>query len=159
MSIYMKYGDIKGSVTDDKYKDTVELTGFEFGAGRGVSMKVGAEDEREATKPAFSELRVMKQLDKSTTDFFQEAISGDGNKKCAFYFVKTEGSSTQCYLEVEIENAMLSSWHIEGNGGNPTVTMTIAYTKVMQKNMERDKDNKSGTPKSAGYDLSKASKL
>ena len=156
MAIYMKYGDIKGSVTDDKYKDLVELIGLEFGTGRGVSMQVGGNSERESTKPAFSEIRITKKLDKSSTDFFQESTSGKGDKKCTFYFVKTEENSTECYLEVELEGAMVSSWNIASGGDNPTVAMTIAYTKLQQKNMERGVDNKSGTPNAAMYDLAAA---
>ena len=156
MAIYMKYGDIKGSVTDDKYPDTVELNGIEFGTGRGVSMKVGGSSEREATKPAFSELRFSKGLDNSTTAFFQEAVSGKGDKTCTIYFVKTEEDSTNCYLEIELEGSMISSWSLASGGDNPTINMTMAYTKLQQKNMKRDSANASGTPQAAGYDLEAA---
>ena len=156
MAVYMKYGDIKGSVTDDKYKDLVELLSIDFGNGRGVAMKTGGSGEREATKPSFSEIRLTKKLDKSSTAFFQESVSGKGDKKCTFYFVKTEEDSTECYLEVEIEGAMISSWNIASGGDNPTVAMTIAYTKLQQKNMERDAANKSGKPQAVMYDLAAA---
>lgn len=156
MAIYMKYGDIKGSVTDNKYKDTVAIGNINFGTGRGIAMQTGSGSEREASKPAFSEMRVSKALDKSTSQFFQEATSGKGDKTCTFYFVKTEGNSTECYLEIELEQAMLSSWAMESNGDNPQINLTIAYTKVQQKNMERDSDNTTGTPHAVGYCLKRS---
>ena len=37
MAIYMKFGDIKGSVTTDGFKDWIELGKFQWGVGRSVN--------------------------------------------------------------------------------------------------------------------------
>ena len=34
MALYMKYGDIKGAVTTDGFKDWIELNSFQWGASR-----------------------------------------------------------------------------------------------------------------------------
>jgi len=36
MALYMKYGDIKGAVTTDGFKDWIELNSFQWGVGRAI---------------------------------------------------------------------------------------------------------------------------
>lgn len=44
MAIYMKYGDIKGAVTTDGFKDWIELNSFQWG-------QVGTSERQRAARP------------------------------------------------------------------------------------------------------------
>ncbi len=46
MAIYMKFGDVKGEVTEDKHKGWIELNSFQFGVGRAVSSGAGGANAR-----------------------------------------------------------------------------------------------------------------
>ncbi len=38
MALYMKYGNIKGAVTTDGFKDWIELNSFQWGVGRHIGI-------------------------------------------------------------------------------------------------------------------------
>ena len=46
MAIYMNFGDIKGRVTTDGFKDWIELNSCQLGVGRGVSSGAGGAHAR-----------------------------------------------------------------------------------------------------------------
>ncbi len=159
MACYMKFDGINGGVTAQDYEGLVELTTVDFGLGRGVAMRTGMGGNRESTAPSFSEVRMTKVLDApAANNLLMETINGAGKGTCTLYFVKTDGDSTQCFLELEFSGAMFTSLTTQYGGGEVTYAVTMAYTKLQQKNMERDADNALGAPDIAGYDLALAAK-
>ena len=78
MAIYMNYNDkkIKGNVTAKGYEDWIDISSFQFGVGRGISMEVGQMANREATRPSLSEISLSKLMDGSSGGLFKESVSG-----------------------------------------------------------------------------------
>ena len=55
MALYMKYGDIKGAVTTDGFKDWIELNSFQWGASRNIGTAARGATTREHSEPNLSE--------------------------------------------------------------------------------------------------------
>ena len=51
MPIYMQIDGIKGSVTETKHKDWIQLNSFQWGVGRAISSPVGNTSDRRILRP------------------------------------------------------------------------------------------------------------
>jgi type VI secretion system secreted protein Hcp len=130
MPIYMKYGKINGPVTG-KYKGWIELTSCQFGVGRGISTPVGTSSKRESSAPNISEIVVTKAMDITSPLLFQEALTGEGTK-VIIEFAQSDKLQT-VYLQVELENAMVSGYSVSSGGDRPSESVSINSTKIMYK--------------------------
>ena len=74
----MKYGDIKGAVTTDGFKDWIELSSFQWGVGRARRLaRHAVRKTREGSEPSISEVVVTKRMDKASPKLWQDAVGGD----------------------------------------------------------------------------------
>ena len=161
MAIYMKFDGIKGSVTESKYKDQVELGSFQLGVGRHIDMHTGAGAERTAGLPNVSEITVTKLADASSTDMFKAAFYGEP-KKCEIAVVVQNKGAPEEIVKWVMENTMISGWSISGAGdGNslPSESLSLNFSKITQTTSSRGPDGKMGSPLSAGWDLSTNKKV
>ena len=99
MAIYMKFGDISGSVTTDGFKDWIQVNSFQWGVGRGVTSPHGSEDTREGSEPSVSEVVVTKRMEKASPKLWQDAVGGDFSAKVTIQFTSTTKDKVESYLE------------------------------------------------------------
>lgn len=130
--IYLKYGDIKGNVTESGHKDWIELDSFQFGAGRGISSARGSGSNREANEPSLSEITVSKAWDpKSSALLLQEAVSGTLDHTAQLHFTTTGGNKQETFLEIKLEQCGISGYSITGGRDDrPSETFSLNYAKI-----------------------------
>jgi type VI secretion system secreted protein Hcp len=156
MPIYLKFGTIQGSVTDETHKNWIELSSFNFGVGRGIGSPVGAKKDRDASAPSFSEITVSKTQDESSLALLQAAWGGSDAVDCEIHFVKTESNKLETYLTYVLGDVLLSGYSVSSGGDRPTETLSLNYAKIEYKVDTLDVKNKSKQNKSAVYDLALA---
>ena len=88
MAIYCKYGDIKGAVTTDGFKDWIELNSFQWGASRHIGTAARGATTREHSEPSLSEVTVTKLQDVSSPKLFLDSVAGKMDNKVTIKTVK-----------------------------------------------------------------------
>ena len=124
-----KFGDIKGEVSIDKFTDRVELGSFQWGVGVGVSSPSDStNNQRSTSQPSFSECTVTKSFDLSSCQFMQKCALGD-EMKVELAFIKSAGGENKPFMEVVLENVLISGMSISSGGDMPSESLSLNYTK------------------------------
>ena len=155
MPIYMKYGTIKGSVTEEGHIGWVDVSSFQWGVGRAVGSPTGRAANREAGAPSISEITVSKQLDKSSYAWLQEALKGTG-VDCEVHFVSTEAAQLRTYLSYKLTNCLVSGFSLSSGGDRPSESISINFTKFEFATTEFDDKHKATDSPKVSYDMSTA---
>src|SRR5262245_47340621 len=156
MPIYMKIDGVDGSVTATGHEKWIELQSCQLGTNRHVTNATGRGVNREASAPAVSEVVVTKDLDCSSTNLFRLSLWGEG-KKVKIDFCKTDKDKFEPYLQLELENTLVSNYSISGGGlALPGESLALNFTKITYNTIQMDDTNKTGKPDRASFDLATA---
>jgi type VI secretion system secreted protein Hcp len=159
VAIYMKYGDISGSVTTDGFKDWIQVNSFQWGVGRGVTSPHGSEDTREGSEPSVSEVVVTKRMEKASPKLWQDAVGGDFSAKVTIKFTSTTKDKVESYLEYEFTDTGLSGYSVSaGSDDAPQESLSLNFAKVSWKYSVLDAKT-SGKPEVVGWDLTQQKKM
>lgn len=155
MPIYMKYDGIDGAVTAAGHEKWIELQSCQMGVNRHVSTPTGRGANRESSVPTVSEIVITKEQDCASTELFKAALQGEG-KKVKIDFCKTDKDKFETYLQLELENTMVSSFNVSGSGGDnhsrPMESLSLNSTKILFVTTGMDASNKTGKPGRAQWD-------
>jgi type VI secretion system secreted protein Hcp len=131
MAIYLKFGDIKGDVTTDGWKDWILLESCQFGAGRGIGSAKNTGANREGSEPSLSEIVVSKSWDaKSSSKIFEESVSGPLDRKVEIHFSTTSDKKQEAFLIVKLKDAGISSYSVSSGGDKPSESLSINYGHI-----------------------------
>ncbi len=151
MSIFCKFGSIKGDATHEEHKDWIAVDSIQWGVGRSISTPVGAAENREASEPSVSEVTMTKDMDCASIHLFKEACTGNQGVDCTIHLVQT-GSPGRLVCEYKLTNALISGYSASSGGDTPTESFSINFTKIEFKYINYDQKG-SGTPATAAYDM------
>jgi len=158
MSIYCEFEGIKGDVTAAGFEGQINLSSFNFGVRRQISMVPGNVANREFSLPTITEITLTKGLDGSSPLLFKASVSAASGKPVKLHFVRTAEQSIQEYLCFELSDCIVSSYRISAQGGEgirPREELKLSYSTIIISHTQYDKSNKVGTPVRSGYDLAK----
>ena len=162
MPIYMEYEGIKGSVTETGHKQWIDLESAQLGTHRNVKDPTGSNINREASVPSVSEIVVTKTQDDASADLFKAALCGTG-KKVTIHFCRTAEGPNQpvkMYLEVVMENTLISSYNISGHGGagsdRPMESLSLNFAKINYKAINTSVGASDTSPTTIMWDLGEA---
>lgn len=153
MPIYMKLGSVAGSVTEEGHKGWIELNSFQFGVGRGISSPTGAQKDRDASAPSFSEITVTKQQDESSLGLVEAGWGGSEAVDVEIHFVRTENKKLDTYLKFKLTDVLVSGYSMSSGGDRPSESLSLNYAKIEYAQDTFDVKNKSKANKSTTYDL------
>jgi type VI secretion system secreted protein Hcp len=157
MPIFMHYPEIPGDVTTKGHEKWIELSTCILGNIRTFTnpSKSGYGD-READTPIVTELGIAKLLDDASIGLWCASLgfgpAGEG-QTVQIDFCKTDTSQPEPYLQLTLENTLISSYGLSGAGDRPTETLNLNFTKVEFKYTGMGPANDTGTPQVASYDL------
>lgn len=156
MPIYMKYDGIDGQVTSAGHEKWIELESCQLGVNRMITSPSGRGANREASAPSVSEIVVTKMQDSASANLFKASLWGEG-KLVKIDFCKTDKDKLENYLQLELENTLVSSFSTSGAGGDthsrPMESLSLNFTKITYVTTNMDKDNKTAKPDRAMWDL------
>ena len=153
IKIYMQFGDIKGDVTEINHKGWVELNSSSYASERSVKQETGSSN-RSVSKPSVLSLELTKQMNLSTQGVFKEAHYGTGTDVCIIDFTDDKG----IFMRYNLHKAILSDYHVVAISGSdrPHETFKLSFTVIDTRYTPTDG---TGSPSSAGYDISKGTNL
>ena len=152
MALYMKYGDVKGAVTTDGFKDWIELSSFQWGASRSIGTAARGSTTREHSEPTLSEITVTKLTDVASPKLFLDSVAGKLDNKVTIKFTTTTKGKIETFLTYEMENTGLSHYSMSSGGEAPMESLSLNYTKITETFSGMD-PGISGSPETVGYDL------
>src|SRR5690349_2810657 len=126
----MKYGDIKGAVTTDGFKDWIELTTFNWGVTRAVGSAARSPTSREGTEPELHEITVTKMTDVASPKLFLDSVGGKLDNKVTISFTTTAKGKVEKYLTYELEDTGLSHYSLSSSGDMPMETLSLNFVKI-----------------------------
>jgi type VI secretion system secreted protein Hcp len=130
VAIYMKFGDVKGQVTTEGFKEWIELYSFQYGVGRGVSSGAGGA-RREGSNPSISEITVTKAYDKASPKLYEDALAGAFNTKVEIKMTSTTKDKVDTYLAYELTNCGISGYSASSGGDVPSESLSLNFSKIM----------------------------
>lgn len=151
MAIFLKIDSIKGSSTDENFKDQIELQSFQWGAGLGVGSPRGG--DRTTSEPSVSEITTTKVLDKSSEGLFKALLKGDPVGKGTISFVAASKGESVAFATLELEDIIVSGYSMSSGGQDlPNESISLNFTKFDWSFTGRDK-KQGGSPTHLIYDL------
>lgn len=152
----LDYEGIQGSTTLTDYENKIEVLSYSGGVGRGISTPTGPAGSREASAPSVSELSVFIALDtKANMKLLQAAFIGTG-KTVKLIGLRSQGSGgMQKFMEIEMNNTMISSLNQEGSNGNQVyINLSLNFTKIkFTTTGVNPQTGQPTTPESFTYDI------
>jgi len=156
MPIFMNYDGIPGDVTATKHEGWIECSSFQWGVGRGITAASSSEADREGSAPSVSEIVITKPNDIASLNLFRASLglapAGEG-KLVKIDFCKTDAGSLEAYIHIELTNTLVSGYSISSGGDRPQESVSLNFTAVQITNTPMGKDNSTGTPDTANYDM------
>jgi type VI secretion system secreted protein Hcp len=132
----------------------IDVLSFSFGVSQTAVYGAGASGkEAKAGRADFSNLTIMKVLDKTTPLLFDHSASGNILKKVYLLYDKPVGDKQQDYFRIWIKDALITSVQLSGSNENPTESVSFAF-QAEEIAYRPEKDD--GTLDAAlrkGYDL------
>jgi type VI secretion system secreted protein Hcp len=163
MTIYMKIDGIDGNVTTKGYEKWIEVNELDWNVNRSIKSKPGVVADREATKPAISELRLKKQMDQTSPLIFTEACVGKAKPSVKIHLCQT-GESISPYMEYTLNNVLFSNYSVkidkDTEESHATLeSISLNFDKVEMKYTPYSAAHEADSPVPAGYDLTTAAKV
>jgi type VI secretion system Hcp family effector len=158
MPIYMQYDGITGSVTTKGHEKWIELLSCSFRSDRAITSANGRGTNRESSAVSVGELMISKYLDCATSSLLRANLSGDG-RKVKIDYCKTDKDKWETYLQLELENALVSSFCTSGGDSSdrPVENLNLNFTKITWVTTLMDDKNSAGKPDRGMYDLAQGS--
>ncbi len=162
MALYMKFGDIKGDVSEAGHKDWLLLESISLGFSRYLTSAVGAGQNREGSTPDFQDVHITRTTDKATPELMRHALAGGKGGQGAEVTIDftTSDKDPFVYYQLKLTDVLIGSYQQSGSGGGagnrPSDSISLNFRKFEAKFFPRDQANKQGTPVMAGYNLSTA---
>ena len=157
MPIYLQYdsGKVKGDVTATGHEQWIEVSSFNWGAGRAIVTKTGKVANRESSAPAISEVTLTKEMDDTTVALLQEALTGEG-VWAQLDFCKTDSGKLEVYATYLMENCMISGYSVSSGGDRPQESLSFNFTAIECKVVPMGGSGKGTDASSVTYDLATA---
>jgi type VI secretion system secreted protein Hcp len=152
---FLKLKDIPGESTDDKHKDWIEILSYSWGVNQQAaqSSAVGGPTSGKAT---FSDLSVVKLLDKASPKLMLHCASGKAIPEVILEFCKA-GGDKQKYLELKLTNCIVSSYRpggsAQGSESIPLEEISLNFLKMEMTYNQMDEKGASKGSVPAHWDL------
>jgi len=155
MSIFIKFGNIEGSVSESGHKNWSHAEAVNFNCSRRISQKVGYNYNRNVSMPNLREVAILKDSDKSSPQIFRQLIDGKPIDQVQIHLCHT-GKSLETNKEYTLHNVLVTHYEDTSlsDGNHPGKEyIRLNFTKVETRFTPYDSAGKAGSPVSVGYDL------
>jgi len=124
---YLNLDGIKGESLDDKHKDWIELTGFSHGITQPVSQTKSSAGGAATGHTQHGDFGILKYVDAASPKLYEAASNGKHFSKAKIEVCRAGGSQVQ-FLEINLEEVMVSQIHVESGHNGTTSTTTPGAT-------------------------------
>ena len=132
----------------------IDVLSFSWGVSNTSVYGAGASGkEAKAGRADFSNLTIMKVLDKTTPLLCDHCASGDILKKVYILYDKPVGNAQQDYFRVYLQDALVTSVQLSGSNENPTESISFAFQAVEIAYKAENDDGTLAAAVPKGFDL------
>jgi len=132
----------------------IDILSFSWGVSQTSVYGTGASGkEAKAGRADFSNLSIMKVLDKTTPLLCDHCASGDILKKVYILYDKPVGTAQQPYFRIWLKDALVTSVQLSGSNENPTESVSFAFQGVEVAYSPEKDDGTLDAAVRKGYDL------
>ena len=152
VNAYLLIDGVEGPSTSKP--NHIDILSFSWGVSQTQTYGAGASGkEAKAGRADFTNLSIMKVLDKTSPLLMDHCASGDILKKVTLLYDKPVGDKQEDYFKIELTDALITSVQLSGSNENPVESVSFAFQKVAEAySAEGDDGALTGfVPK--GYDL------
>jgi type VI secretion system secreted protein Hcp len=142
---------IKGESTDDKHKGSIHIESFSWGV-TNPSPGGGGGGGGGAGKATFQDFHFTKSEDSTSPELFLRCASGQRIKKATLY-VREAAARGGEFLQVELENLLVSSFSQAGSGDTPSESISLNFTKITFSHTPLSTDGTAPGVVRTGWDL------
>lgn len=144
--IYVKFEqEIKGTVTVKGHEDWIEFNSYSLSATRHIQVQ-GA--DRDVSHANISEFMLTKGADKTSPEFFIQALVGTAFTKATIVVMHASGSGKngQRLLTIELEKPIVSSFSTQcATNGRPEEHLSLNYISIKYTYNHFDGDVEKGS--------------
>ncbi|MDR2014384.1 MAG: type VI secretion system tube protein Hcp [Azoarcus sp.] len=150
---FLKVDGIPGESKDDRYKNWIEIKTFAHGVDQPVSRTVSSAGGATAERADFEPVTITKEVDISSPKLWEASYTGKHIKEVIIELCRAGGNKEK-YLEIRMENVLVSNFR-QGSGGEfPVEHVSFAPGKItMTYNQQKREDGMGGGCVAAGWDL------
>jgi type VI secretion system secreted protein Hcp len=153
VDMFLDIEGIKGESKDDKYKGKIDVLAWSWGASNAGSSHMGGGSG--AGKVNVQDLSVTKYIDAASADLYKACCNGQHFNK-ATLIVRKAGGTQLDYVELTMEQVMVTSVSTGGSGGEDRLTenVTLNFAKFKFKYTEQSEKGAGGAKPEMGWDIS-----
>jgi type VI secretion system secreted protein Hcp len=160
MPIYILVDGVKGSVTETKHPDWIEVESWSWGVSHPHDYSGGSGQYGGGTsKTSVQDVHITKQMDISSTKLLDLSLTGNAVKSVKLESVQS-GASKHVELLFEMSDVIFTSFQTGDSSGSarPVESLSMNFSKITFRHIPLDTAGKPMSPLNAGYDvkLSKA---
>lgn len=152
---FVKIDGIPGESTDDKHMDWIEVIHFRQGMAQPSSATASSAGGATAERVNFDTFNVKHLMDKASAKIYEACASGRHIKEVILEICRA-GGDKQKYLEIKLEQVIVSSVETDGTAGEgfPSETVRFSYGKIKWTYTQQKRaDGTGGGNVSGGWDL------
>ena len=132
----------------------IDVLSFSWGVSQTATYGAGASGkEARAGRADFTNLTIMKVLDKTSPLLCDHCASGNILAKVYILYDKPVGDDQQDYFRIWLKDAMVTSVQLSGSNENPTESVSFAFQAVEVAYKPEKDDGSLDAAISKGYDL------
>jgi type VI secretion system secreted protein Hcp len=157
---YLQIDGIKGESTEDKHKDWIEVLSYNHQIKQRTSSTRSSAGGATTGASEHGDVYIGKYVDASSPKLYEACSTGKHFKKAAIEFMRQSGGSKVKYLEIKLEEVIISSIASEGQKTADelqTETIALNYGKIeWVYTQQKRADGSGGGNVTAKYDLTSA---
>ena len=152
VNAYLYIDGIEGPSTS-KAK-CIDVLSFSWGVSQTSTYGAGASGkEAKAGQANFTDLSIMKVLDKTSALLADHCASGDILKEVYILYDKPVGDKQQDYFRIYCKDALITSVQLSGSNENPSESVSFAFQGVEVAYRPEKDDGTLDAAIRKGYDL------
>lgn len=159
VDMFLEIKEVPGESQKKGHEGQIDMVSFTFGATQTGSFAKGGTGGG-AGKAEFNDIRIVKEVDKSSPKLFQACAAGT-HFAAATIFVRKAGDKPLEYYKVELKDLMVSSVENSGAADGDAVMEEITFNcaKINFTYVEQDTKGGAGKTVTAGYDIRAGEKI
>lgn len=156
VDLFLKIDGVQGESRKRGHENEIDIVSFDFGAVQHGSFHTGGSGGGSG-KAEISDIRIQKQVDKSSPLLFKACASGKHIPEAIIYSQKAgDGNSPLTYYKIKLEDVMVSDIHNNGASGGDSIMESVTFNcaKVtFDYQAQNESGGKDGGVVTAYYDI------
>lgn len=134
--------------------NAIDILSFSFGASNTANFGAGSSGkESRSGRANLADVSVMKVVDKTSPQLFEDCVTGDFYTKVDIIYDKPIADAQEPYYKIHMEDVLITSIQNSGSNENPMESISFAYAKIKVSYNPEDGTGKLSGWIEKGYDL------